>query len=249
MQPTPVTAYQPPQNQANPQPTSAAVRAEATPPATNTAISLPTAPPAAITPTATALPFVRFAAIGDYGSGEQAERDVADLIFSWNPDFIVTLGDNNYPDGTAETIDQNIGQFFHTYIFDYQGQYGPGSEIIRFFPTLGNHDWTTNKAQPYLDYFNLPGNEYYYDFTWGPVHIFALDSDSRQPDGVSQNSIQAQWLEQKLAESNSPWKLVIMHAPPYSSGLEGSIDWMQWPFQEWGADAVLSGHDHSYERP
>ncbi|HNB50529.1 MAG TPA: PQQ-dependent sugar dehydrogenase, partial [Anaerolineales bacterium] len=95
----------------------------------------------------------------------------------------------------------------------------------------------------------LPGNERYYDFTWGPVHFFALDSDSREADGVGESSVQAQWLQQALAASTSPWKIVYMHHAPYSSGAyEGSTTWARWPYAEWGADAVLAGHDHIYER-
>src|SRR5689334_15914290 len=82
-----------------------------------------------------------FAVIGDYGSGEQPEADVANLVKSWNPDLIVTVGDNNYPNGDGKTIDKNIGQFYHEYIYQYNGQYGSGSQTRRFFPTLGNHDW------------------------------------------------------------------------------------------------------------
>jgi hypothetical protein len=191
---------------------------------------------------------IRFALIGDYGSGKQAEADVAALVKSWEPDFIITTGDNNYPDGAAETIDENIGQFYQEYIYPYTGAYGPGADYPRFFPTIGNHDWRANQAQAYFDYFSLPGNEHYYDFVWGPVHFFALNSDSREPDGVGSSSIQAVWLQEKLAASKSIWKLVFMHHPPYSSGPRGPVDWMRWPFQEWGADAVLSGHDHYYER-
>jgi hypothetical protein len=51
-----------------------------------------------------------------------------------------------------------------------------------------------------------------------------------------------------MAESTAPWKIVYMHQPPYSSGLHGSTTWMRWPYQEWGATAVLAGHDHTYER-
>ena len=200
------------------------------------------------TNTPTVVTAISFAVIGDYGGGGSPERDVAEMVKSWQPDFIVTLGDNNYPDGAASTIDQNIGQFFHDYIADYQGKYGSGSEQQRFFPVLGNHDWNTKQAKPYFNYFSLPGNERYYDFTWGPVQFFMLDADSREPDGVSRISTQAQWLQQSLAESSSPWKLVLMHQAPYSSGLHGSTDWMRWPFQEWGASAVLAGHDHTYER-
>ena len=101
----------------------------------------------------------RFAVIGDYGTGRQNEADVAAMIKSWKPDLIITTGDNNYPDGAAETIDENIGRFFHEFIAPYKGSYGNGAQENRFFPSLGNHDWHAKDAQPYLDYFTLPGNE------------------------------------------------------------------------------------------
>ena len=198
--------------------------------------------------TATTSPPVVFAAIGDYGSGEQAEADVAKLILSWQPEFIITLGDNNYPSGAADHMDTAVGQFFHSYIYPYIGSYGAGAEVNRFFPTLGNHDLRTDLGQPYYDYFTLPGNERYYDFTWGPVHFFALNTNDSEPDGVGASSIQAEWLQARLAASTSDWNIVYMHYPPYSSGMHGSTDWARWPYGEWGADVVLSGHDHTYER-
>lgn len=199
---------------------------------------------------------VRIAVVGDYGDGSQAEADVAALIDSWTPDYVVTVGDNNYPAGAAEDIDAVIGRFYSDYIAPYRGSYGDGAATNRFFPTLGNHDWDTSRGeppvpQPYLDYFTLPdgpGQERYYDVRLGPVHLFALDSDPREPDGVSATSTQARWLQGALAASDAPWKLVVFHHAPYSSGLHGSTPYMRWPFREWGADAVLSGHDHDYER-
>jgi hypothetical protein len=191
---------------------------------------------------------VRFAVIGDYGMDNSAEADVAALIHGWQPDFVITTGDDNYPSGAADTIDANIGKYFHDYIFPYSGAYGSGANRNHFFPTLGNHDWETKDAQPYLDYFTLPGNERYYDFVWSPVHFFALDSDEQEPDGVNAGSVQAVWLQQGLAASTSPWNIVYMHHPPYSSGSHGSTKWMQWAFAAWGADALLAGHDHLYER-
>jgi len=193
-------------------------------------------------------PPIRFAIIGDYGMEGQSEADVAALVKSWEPDFIITLGDNNYLYGSAATIDRNIGQYYHEYIGSYQGSYGEGSLYPRLFPSMGNHDWETDDGQPYLDYFTLPGNERYYEFIWGPVHFFALSSDSREPDGVSASSVQATWLQEALAAAQEPWNIVYMHHPPYSSGEHGPSDWMQWPFAEWGASAVLAGHDHIYER-
>jgi tartrate-resistant acid phosphatase type 5 len=191
---------------------------------------------------------VRFAVIGDFGMDNSAEADVAALILGWQPDFIITTGDNNYPSGAADTIDANIGKYFHAYISPYIGAFGSDTGSNRFFPTLGNHEWITKNAQPYLDYFTLPGNERYYDFVQGPVHFFALDSDEHEPDGVNAGSTQAAWLQQGLAASTSSWNIVYMHHPPFSSGMHGSTDWMQWPFAAWGANGLLAGHDHLYER-
>ena len=196
---------------------------------------------------------VRFAVVGDFGCACQGEMDVANLIKSWNPDFVVTTGDNNYPLGEASTIDAAIGQYYHDFIYPYVGSYGAGSDINRFFATLGNHDWGDGyiqpaTVQPHLDYFTLPNNERYYDFTWGPADVYVIDSDDHEPDGTSSGSVQGAWLQSRLAASSSPWKLVFFHHPPYSSGSHGSTTYMQWPFEAWGATAVLNGHDHIYER-
>jgi hypothetical protein len=192
---------------------------------------------------------VEFAAIGDYGANTTAERDVANLVKSWDPSFVVTLGDNNYSTGAASTIDTNIGQYYESFIGNYAGSYGPGSVTSRFFPALGNHDWDTPGATPYLNYFTLPGNERYYDFVRGPVHIFVVDSDAREPDGISSTSVQAQWLQSRLAASTAPFQVVLVHHAPYSSSAtHGSNPTLQWPYRAWGADLVLSGHDHTYER-
>jgi hypothetical protein len=190
----------------------------------------------------------RFVAIGDYGYAGPAEQAVADLVKAWRPEFIVTLGDNNYPLGAAETIDVNIGLFYHDYIAPYAGRFGCGATRNRFFPSLGNHDWYASGARPYLDYFTLPGNERYYDFVWGAVHVFVLDSDPNEPDGITAQSRQAAWLREGLGASRARWKIVTMHHAPYSSGPHGSTSVMRWPYKQWGADLVLAGHDHDFER-
>lgn len=191
---------------------------------------------------------VIFAVIGDYGLAGQAEADVANLVKSWNPDFIVTTGDNNYPDGASETIDQNIGQYYHEYIFPYKGTFGSGGTTKRFFPSLGNHDWGVNSGKALFDYFSIRNQQSYYEFVQGPVHFFVLNSNREEPDGVSPTSPQGKWLKKSLAASISAFNVVVFHHPPYSSGRHGSNIYMQWPFKEWGADVVLSGHDHTYER-
>lgn len=203
------------------------------------------APPA----TATAPTITRIAVIGDFGWAGDPEQQVATLVQSWHPNAIITTGDNNYPDGAASTIDANIGQYYHEYIGEYQGGYGEGAAQNRFFPVLGNHDWVSPGAQPYLAYFALPDNEHYYTTQIGPVAMFALDTTPGAP-GLSggADGEQGRWLQNALASSSACWKIVVTHHPPFSSGLHGPSNWMQWPYKQWGADLVLSGHDHSYER-
>jgi tartrate-resistant acid phosphatase type 5 len=186
---------------------------------------------------------VRFAVVGDYGVPAQQADDVAQLIRSWSPDAVVTTGDNNYPVGSANTIEANIGNRYREF-------FAPSADgQPRFLPVLGNHDWDTPNAKPYLDYFTLPGNERYYTSRRGPVEFFVLDSDPREPDGITSTSQQGEWLKTALANSTATWKVVAFHHPPFSSSsVHGSTPALQWPFQQWGADLVLNGHDHTYER-
>ncbi len=214
-------------------------------------------PAPAISPAAQLSAPIRFVAFGDYGDNSSAEAAVAALVNSLNPDFIITLGDNSYG---SNNIDDNIGQHYHDYIGAYSGTYDLGAVTNRFFPALGNHDYGDGGGlDAYLAYFTLPGagvsssntsgNERYYDFIQGPVHFFAINSNADETDGHTSTSTQAQWLQAQLAASTAPWKIVYMHHPPYSSSsAHGSETVMQWPYEAWGATAVLAGHDHTYER-
>ena len=113
------------------------------------------------------------------------------------------------------------------------------------------------------------GSELYYDVVMGPVHVFVLDSDPMlleevQGKDATQGEIpgyttspttqQRTWLQSAMAASSAKWKVVALHHSPYSSApIErgagyGSSAWVQWPFADWGADVVLSGHHHAYER-
>ena len=107
----------------------------------------------------------KFAVIGDYGYESTTEATVSDMIDTWNADFVITLGDNNYDNGSAATIDQNIGKDYNQWIYPYFGDHPPNGnpdQINKFFPSLGNHDYVTDNAQPYIDYFTLPNNERWY---------------------------------------------------------------------------------------
>ena len=210
-----------------------------------------------------------FAAIGDYGMDNAGTAAMAAMVNQWNPDLIVTVGDNYYDaaDGTGtEKYDLSTGKYFCSFLNEVTttGSACPVGQasVNRFFPALGNHDYSdggtaNNLPVTYLEYFHLPGNgftstsgnERYYDFTGGPVHFFILNSNSREPHGTDASSLQAEWLQEQLAVSTSVWNVVVMHHPPYASGIgHGSEADMQWPFAQWGADAVFAGHEHNYER-
>jgi hypothetical protein len=218
-------------------------------PAPAAALYQASGPPA---PTPVTGPELTFAVIGDYGMDGDDEERVAELVKSWDPALVITTGDNNYESGKASTIEENIDEHYGEFI-----AIDPETGSTRFFPSLGNHDVKTKKGEPYLEHFELPGNERYYDFVRGPVHFFALNSTSIEPDGRTADSEQGLWLEERLALSTAPWKIVYFHHSPYSSGKHGMSsdsdeeedrESMRWPFKEWGASAVLTGHDHHYER-
>ncbi len=205
-----------------------------------------------------------FAVIGDYGVNNTNADNVASLVSSWDPAYILALGDNYYTraggKGTAK-YDESTGKFYCDWLKDITttGSHCPSgaANVNAFFPTLGNHDYNNAGLKTYLAYFDIPGsrfasssdNERYYDFVQGDIHYFVLNSNEEEPDGITSTSKQARWLKQELAASTSRWNIVYDHHPPYSSDARhGSTPELQWPFAEWGADAVLSGHAHVYER-
>ena len=164
---------------------------------------------------------------------------------------MTTVGDNNYCTGNSdgfEEFDLCMGRYYYDFMKPYSGTYGAGASVNKYWPALGNHDWDAG-INGWYGFMTLPNNERYYELVRGPVHFFFVDSDTREPDGTSAGSTQGVWLQTRLAASTSPWKVVVFHHPPYSSSsTHGSSAWMQWPFQAWGATAVLNGHDHTYER-
>jgi tartrate-resistant acid phosphatase type 5 len=223
----------------------AGVRAPSTP-----APAATSAEPAAVATTSTeptssadATASLVFAVIGDFGTNDSHEAAVATLVASWDPAFVVAAGDDYYrkAGGTGRArYQRSTGAYYGAWLVQH-----------RFYPALGNHDYSDATPSPktYLAYFDLPGNERYYDVAEGPVHLFVLNSNRQEPAGIKRTSKQARWLRKALRASTSQFNLVIDHHPPYSSdNKHGSTATLQWPFADWGADAVLSGHAHTYER-
>jgi hypothetical protein len=213
-----------------------------------------------------------FAIVGDLGDEGDVEESVANLIKSWNPAYIVTCGDNDYATNGTEFngYDQAIGRYFHEYIYDYHGVHGAGSDTWRFFPTIGDHDgngWEASSfsIDNYLDFFSLPnqvmpgdfntGHGRYYQFRWGDVHIFVLNTwnwSLAEPDGANKDSEQAEWLREQACASDALFKIVISHWPPYGSNKhwhEGDSDHLRnWRWKAMGIDVLFAGNDHGYEK-
>src|SRR5204863_5750972 len=84
-------------------------------------------------------------------------------------------------------------------------------------PAPGNHEYHTAAAAPFRAVFALPGTsgERWYSYDWGRIHLAALDTESDY-------ATQASWLDEDLAATALPWKIVYFHKPPYSSGAHGS---------------------------
>ncbi len=206
---------------------------------------------------------IRFAALADFGLPEQGTPAVAALIKSWNPDFIITHGDDDYTDGTFQGLDDAVGQFYHEYVGNYHGVYGQGASVNRFFPVPSDHSFgddcsKESKIAAYLDFYTLPDSsspqsfdgELNYWFRKGPVLFFMINSmDCFQPGGSGKNSPLAQWVASVADTSDAPFKLISFHHTPYTSGrYRPGTQLMRWDFEDMGINVVMAGHDHTYER-
>jgi hypothetical protein len=192
---------------------------------------------AAVTVTAPATGEVVFVGAGDIAdcgsSGDEATAALLDGIAG----TVFTTGDNVYDDGSAT-------QFAQCYEPSW------GRHRARTRPSPGNHDYRTSGASAYYAYFGANAGEAgtgYYSFDLGDWHIISLNSNV----GMSAGSAQEQWLRADLAATTRTCVLAYWHHPRFSSGDHGSSTAPRPLWQalyEFGADVVLAGHDHHYER-
>ena len=154
---------------------------------------------------------------------------------------VFTAGDNAYPDGTAQ-------QFTDCYDPTW------GRHKARTRPAAGNHDWGTKDLAGYLGYFGAaaaPNGKSWYSYDLGAWHVIVLDSDCDQVGGCTATSPQGTWLTADLAATKARCTIAIWHHPRFSSGEHGN-DADVGPFwkalYDAGADVVVDGHDHDYER-
>jgi len=178
------------------------------------------------------LPRDAVAVIGDFGSGLDAESRVADLVTAARPVAVVTTGDNVYSDRGYPTL-----------VGDYYGPWVAGEDLL---PAVGNHDHDIGIAA-FDEYFGYLDGRHVYSAGRGGMRFFFVDSTTALGSSTSM-ARQRAWLKRSLLASRARWKVVVLHHPPYSSGAHGSSTQLRWPYAAWGADLVLSGHDHDYER-
>ena len=177
-----------------------------------------------------------FAVVGDFGNGSENEAAVASMIESWHPDFVLTVGDNAYPIGSARLLDRDI--------------FGPYAAVMRgsaWFPALGNHDVKAHGGRPELEAFHSLGAERWYRFTWGAAAVTVLDSDTT----VAPGSAQLRFARSALARP-SCFRFAAWHHPPWepagrphSPGLRHHIVPL---VQRDGVRVVFVGHLHAYAR-
>jgi acid phosphatase type 7 len=174
----------------------------------------------------------------------EGDEATARIVTEYPEAAIATLGDNAYPDGASE---------------DFQECYDPtwGQFKDRTRPAAGNHDHETEDAQGYWDYFGARGgpfDKYYYSYDLGSWHVVVLNSDCWRVDGCESDDPQAEWLRSDLQRHESFCTLAMWHRPPFSSGRYGDAEDTDrvrplWQIlNEEGADVLLTGHEHSYER-
>lgn len=178
---------------------------------------------------------VRFLVIGDSGTGDRAQIDVAAQMWKTHAvfpyEFAIMLGDNMYGSERPQDYARKFEIPFKALL----------DNKIEFKAALGNHD---DPNQRFYKNFGMGGKRYY-TYTKKDARFFALDSNYMDKD-------QQRWLEEELKNSNSKWKIAYFHHPIYSSGMHGSeVDLraiIEPLFIKYNLQVVFVGHEHFYER-
>src|SRR4051812_27750398 len=179
---------------------------------------------------------LKFAVIGDNGTGDKPEYDVGQQMATARAgfpfDLVLMLGDNMY--GRQQPQD-----FVDKFEKPYSALLQAG---VNFYATLGNHH---DQANRFYKGFNM-GGERYFTYVKKNVRFFVLDSNQIDPK-------QRAWFEGALSQSHEDWRICYFHHPIYSDGGRHGSDVslrvsLEPLFTKYGVDVVFSGHDHVYER-
>jgi len=173
--------------------------------------------------------------------GNNNDEATAQLLDNM-PGTVVTLGDAVYDSGTAT---------------EFANCYNPtwGRFKARTTPAPGNHEYVTSGASGYFNYFGSAAGDPtqgWYDYRLGAWHVIVLNSNCAKVGGCGAGSPEEQWLRNVLATSEAECTIAVWHHPRFSSGTtHGSNTEMGAFWQalyDYGADVVLNGHEHLYER-
>jgi predicted phosphodiesterase len=179
---------------------------------------------------------VRFAVMGDTGTGEKPQYEMAEQMIKTRQEypfeFVIMLGDNLYGGSDPSDYEKKFERPYKLLL----------DAGVNFYAVLGNHD---SPNERFYQPFNMNGQKYY-TYKKSNVGFFALDSNYMNPQQFS-------WLEKELQNSVSDWKILYFHHPLYSSGAfhDASTDLriiLEPLFIKYGVQAVFSGHNHVYER-
>jgi hypothetical protein len=179
---------------------------------------------------------VKFAAIGDNGTGDRPQYEIAEqmekLHATFAFDLVIMLGDNMYGG-------QSPADFLKKFEQPYKALLTAG---VRFQASLGNHDRPSNVS---YRFYNMEGQRYY-TFTQGNARFFVLDTTLMDQKQIG-------WLDAALGNAQEEWKICYFHHPLYSNASRhgSSVDLrvlLEPIFVKHGVNVVFSGHDHVYER-
>jgi hypothetical protein len=189
------------------------------------------------TPSTTAGQTVVLVGAGDIANSGSGDMATCKLIDAMPNAQVFTAGDNAYSSGSAS---------------NFSSYYAPtwGRFKNRTRPAPGNHDYNTSGAKPYYGFFGAnagPSGRGYYSYNYGDWHIVSLNSNISMAAG----SAQEKWLRADLAANRTACALAYWHHPRFSSGSHGSSTkssaiWKA--LYDAGAEIVVVGHDHDYER-
>ncbi len=174
-------------------------------------------------------------------STECHQVGVSNAILAGGYDAVLALGDTQYNSGTAS-------QFADS----YQPSWGRFLAITH--PAVGNHEYGSPNAAPYFAYFGAAAGDPakgYYSYDLGAWHMIVLNANCTKIGGCHAGSDQEAWLRSDLTAHPLGCTLAYWHQPRFSSGQHGD-DILTSAFWDdlytAGAELVLNGHDHDYER-
>jgi hypothetical protein len=174
-------------------------------------------------------------------AGACRELYTSNILFGSDLAAVLPLGDDQYEDATQWKFMQS-----------YDASWGRLMSLTR--PIPGNHEYLTQNAAGYYGYFGSRAGDStkgYYSYDIGAWHIIALNSECANIGGCGAGSPEEVWLRNDLATHTNFCTLAYWHRPRFSSGFNGgNVSFSTWwtDLYNAGADVVLNGHDHDYER-